>query len=579
MLEKYAGPLLIAFVALAATVATLAPAVNGPGVTCDELYHTAMGKSQVTALRQQGFAFFKPENIAKNYPWQPDGPPVQAPLGYWILGWTHHLFDPAPNNPGVLSIPAARFAPAAAFALLVLMIGAWTARREGPLAGCVAAAAVLFMPRLFGHAHLAALDMLTTLFFVAAVLAVTEAVRGGRFWQFALAGAVWGAAVLVRLHGLLLAPPVVMWLVWRLFFQNKEVKGSLVRGLMQIAVWASAGVATVFVGWPWLWLGPVERFRLYLSSGTARQPINVFYAGQVWADRDVPWHYPWVMFAVTVPVGLLLLGMLGLWAKSRKKWKLNAFGSEGVLLGGVMAFVLLVFSWPGVPVYDGERLFLMAFPFWTIFVGCGAAWFARSSFLESCLAGGLAHRVWGQRFTRRASSPAKHLHTTTALVLAFVALQCVGIFAYFPCHLSYYNLLIGGLAGAERLGFEPTYWGDTVREPLLAEAARRAGGEPVLYLPNLAPFQVPAVEMNSPSLQDAKVRLVGWDSSKSGEAAGCRYVIVYHRRADLPQAEWFFKHGKVVAEHDIQGVWLASLLELKAPFNAASMSARIDGLP
>ena len=222
----------------------------------------------------------------------------------------------------MVSITAARFAPAVAFALLVLMVGAWTARREGPLAGTVAAAAVALMPRLFGHAHLAALDMLTTLFFVAAVLAVAEAARGGRVWHFALAGAVWGAAMLVRLHGLLVAPPVILWLIWRWLSTCRKPTGCnpwtwqervCCRGEGS-AAWLAAGVATFFVGWPWLWLAPLARFRQYLASGTARQALHVFYMGQVWDDRDVPWHYPWVMFAVTVPVGLLVLGVLGIWA-------------------------------------------------------------------------------------------------------------------------------------------------------------------------------------------------------------------------------------------------------------------------
>ena len=42
----------------------------------------------------------------------------------------------------MFSFTAARFAPAMAFVLLVLMVGAWTVRREGRLAGTVAAAAV-----------------------------------------------------------------------------------------------------------------------------------------------------------------------------------------------------------------------------------------------------------------------------------------------------------------------------------------------------------------------------------------------------------------------------------------------------
>ena len=104
-MHKFAGPLLIALAALAATAATLAPDGRGPGVTCDELYHVYQGKQLVTAFRQQGFAFFSPENIDRNFPWQRGGPPVQAPLGHWILGWTHHLFDPGPIIPRRFPFP------------------------------------------------------------------------------------------------------------------------------------------------------------------------------------------------------------------------------------------------------------------------------------------------------------------------------------------------------------------------------------------------------------------------------------------------------------------------------------------
>ena len=38
----------------------------------------------------------------------------------------------------------------------------------------------------------------------------------------------------------------------------------------------------------------------------------VEYFGRIMPDRDVPWHYPWFYFAVTVPVGLQLLGVFGL---------------------------------------------------------------------------------------------------------------------------------------------------------------------------------------------------------------------------------------------------------------------------
>ena len=122
--------------------------------------------------------------------------------------------------------------------------------------------------------------------------------------------------------------------------------------------------------WPWLWRHPIERFGQYLASGSGRQAVHVFYWGQVWADREVPWHYPWVMFFVTVPVGLLVWAG---WAFGRHFAGATSTLPSGRLLAGTMLFVLLVFSCPGVPVYDGVRLFLMVFPLWAIWVGYGEA--------------------------------------------------------------------------------------------------------------------------------------------------------------------------------------------------------------
>ena len=84
------------------------------------------------------------------------------------------------------------------------------------------------------------------------------------------------------------------------------------RGLPAFVGWASVGLATFFAGWPWLWYDTTPRLLRYLGTGVARATIHVTYFGQVYADRDVPWHYPWVYFAVTVPVGLHLFGLIGL---------------------------------------------------------------------------------------------------------------------------------------------------------------------------------------------------------------------------------------------------------------------------
>jgi len=548
-MPQVAGPLLIALAATVATWATLVPEGWGPGVTCDEMYHIEVGKRLVMALRQQGLGFFATGNIERNFPWSPDGPPVHPPLGNWVLGVVHHAFDVSPDDPRTVSILPARFAPALAFGLLVLLVGLWTTRAEGPLAGTAAAAAVVLVPRLFGHAHLAALDMLTALAFVAAVLAVAEAeARGDRLWQYGLAGVIWGLAMLTRLHGLLVLPPVVVWLAWRLRH----------RAALPILAWGGAGVATFFAGWPWLWLAPVAHLKQLLASATGRQAIQVFYFGRVWADRETPWHYPLVMFVVALPIGLLLLGLLGVWA-SRRTWKAN----PGYLLVlGTLVFMLLVFAWPSSPVYDGVRLFLMVFPLWAISVGKGAKW-------------AVEHPAW----------KGIAVGLRVAAVGLFVALQGAGLVLYHPCQLSHYSLLVGGLRGAEKLGFEVTYWGDAVPESFLAEAARRTRGEPVLFAPSLAYFQLEGVWRSSPGLTekariDGRVPLAGWERGWSRPPPGVRYAVLFHRKAQLeapgaiPRPLW---SAGVVAERKRQGVWLARLVELPSAAGQGGLPGAISG--
>jgi len=568
------GPVLISLGAAMAVIVTLGPSGSGPGVTCDEPYHVAQGKRLVAALGEQGLGFFLPENIRKNFPWHEGGPPVQGPLGHWILGTGHRLFDPAPGEPGAISIAGARFAPAICFGLTVLLVGLWTEGIAGPLAGTVAAAAVALLPRMFAHAHLASLDTITSLFFVAALAAVAKAARGtsdARAWQFAAAGAVWGLAVLVRLHGLLLVPPVAAWLVWR--FRK--------RAWLPLLLWFSAGAGVVFVLWPWLWLAPWEHFWQYVASGTDRQPLHLFYLGQVWADRDVPWHYPSVMFLLSMPLGLLILGALGFWAKRPHKaatvgraphgappagrrprhedgattgrgfmgricpceTRVPHPGGELALAAGTLLWVLFVFSWPGVPVYDGVRLFLMVFPLWAIGVGVGARWLVELPPLAA-------------RCRRTA-----RLVGLSVLVVG----QGLGTLAYHPCQLSYYNLLAGGLWGASRMGFEVSYWGDAVREPMLAEAAARSGGRPILFGPSLASYQLAGVNLSSPALVKDRLELVGFERGRPERAQACRVAVVYHRRADPEAAAWVLREGRVVSEYSIQGVWLSRMVALTQP--------------
>lgn len=453
-------PLLLGGLAFLAALVTL----GDPGITIDEPLDVRPGRTYVQTLVKKGADFFTPETVRAVFADNAEHPP----LGRWLLGVASLLgepLEPLLGGPDPFGVHAGRLAPAICFALLVVLVSAVAGRARGPVAGLGAGLGLLFMPRMFAHAHMAALDTFVALFWCAAFFAAERALGAKRPARaMALAGFVWGLALLTKIHGWVLAPLVGLYALARLGPR---------RAALPLLVWTLAGLATYVAGWPWLWYETVSRWRAYLGTGVVRLTLHTLYFGQVYADRDVPWHYPWFYFAVTVPLGLHLLGGVGLW----RAWRDRRDDARPLRVVGAMALFLVLFS-TGLPIYDGERLFLPVFPLWAVLIGRGLAW--------------LWER-WGGRWTRMG-------------LVAFVVAQGHGVVVMHPFGLSYHNALVGGLPGAERLGLELTYWSDPIDGRLLAGLARVAGpGESAAVIPTLHHIQ-PAASM-TPDLLARQVSL------------------------------------------------------------------------
>jgi hypothetical protein len=295
------------------------------------------------------------------------------------------------------------------------------------------------------------------------------------------------------------------------------------RALAAVAAWAATGFALFVAGWPWLWYDSVPRLLGYWGTGVGRVAIRVQYFGRVYADRDVPWHYPWFYFAATVPIGLHALGVLGLIRGLRRRRD----DPSPLLLAGSIGVFLVLFS-TRVPVYDGERLFLLVFPLWSILIGLGfaSAWSA---------SGGRTRRRWA--------------------LGAFVLVQGYGVVALHPFGLSYYNALVGGLPGAERLGLELTYWGDAVDRVLLDRLVREVPqDDPAALVPTLYPGQgalttTRAMFRRGLVLQDEDA------------APRVPWIVVYRRTAYWnPELRARLARNPPAFARSRQGVWLSGIL-------------------
>lgn len=562
------GPLLVAVVAAALSIATRDPAGNlprlpaGPGLTLDEVYNVEMGVYLVETGRSYGLGILSPASLREVFG-SPSYNPDHPPLGRIALGvahawgrWWHG------RDAGAWYVTAdARMAPALAFALTILLVGRIAGGWYGPRAGLFTAIALPLIPRLFGHSHLAALETFVGLAYTATILFVAETwsrpllTPGGQpprvpLRYAVIGGVLLGLAFLTKIQGTLACVPIGLWGLWH--FRHRAIVPGLVLAVTAFAVF--------FVGWPWLWIDPAKHLARYIASSTDRQTLYCWYEGMKIADRDVPWHYPFVLFATTVPLGLHLLGFEGAFGK-----RLDAAGiessqtapslGEGVrrdprlqLVAAAILFPLVLFALPGIAVYDGERLFLICYPLWGIFIGRGAD--------------GLWRWIAARGSASPSAAPRKPIGACLLIGGVFV-LQSAGFWTTWPFLLSHYNLAVGGLRGANRLGFERNYWREGFNRSFFTAVVEHVPANAVLHVaPVLHPLELPDLDAQFPILKRHGIRLAPYDDRIRDEV---RYVIVHRRMADpwatLDEEKAAANGFRLLTEIRREGVQLAALYE------------------
>lgn len=353
-------------------------------------------------------------------------------------------------------LTAARCGPILLFALAAGAMYYRLRRDTSRVAACGAVAALLLMPRVFAHAHFASFDgPLTSCWILAWAafrvgqtpssvgknVAQTPSSVGKNTPPFVLpAAGLWTAILFGIALGMTMSCKATGWLAIVPFaavaiaYRDRAALRTLAIGL------PLAGL-TFFALNPPLWSEPIHGLLTFLRLNFDRgaQPglnISTQFFGRMYnLDFPIPWYNAWVWTAITVPVGVLAVAMLGVWTAARG-WRGDA---RAMLVLANWLILLVVRAIPGVPPHDAERLILPSFAFLAVLSGMGCDALVRRAgrwawpLLAAAGVGGLSSLVW-----------------------------------YAPQWLSYYNLLIGGLPGATALGMEPTYYWDGLDANTLA---------------------------------------------------------------------------------------------------------------
>jgi len=339
----------------------------------------------------------------------------------------------------------ASFFLSAFFLLLKTRLG-WSAALSGT--------AFLFLhPRWFAHSHLAAYDIqIAIAWWMAAMgfyIAAQKDREGGltRWGYWILAAVLFGAALSVKLHAFFIPFPL---LAWAIFHRRWEVWRW---GILVLV----SGPVIYLLTQPYLWWDTWSRVVARFSDYQDKWPIACQYFGETYV-ANIPWHYPWVMLGVTLPPGLLIFFLVYLISRCSSKGSLkgpldNGGGSDGwesfVVLNAVTTPLLFSFKSP----YDGIRLFLVALPFLAMLAAAGVDRLERMCPVKKSG----KQRGW----------------IVAVLAAILVATQAVTCYRLHPYQLGYYSFAVGGVRGAQSLGFETTYWCDGITPGFLEELAGR----------------------------------------------------------------------------------------------------------
>ncbi len=500
--------------------------LHGPGLTIDESFNIQQGVYLVDAFAQYGPLVFSPSGARKVFGAR-DYLPDHPPLGRVILGVAHYLTSwcISGSESAAYNVPAARLGSCFAFAMTVLLLTEFCIRRFGWATAVCVPILMISTPSLLGHARLAALESATNLAWVAAMLPLlawwTDA-RPPSTWGACVSGVFWGLLLLTKVQGILLPPIVFLWAVWRFRWQC----------VRPLACWSVCGAVLFVSAWPWLWLDPIHNIQQYLGRAAVRPTLYCWYFDERFADKLVPWHYPFLLTLFTLPVGVILCLI------ARIKRKLPDAIDQLLLLS--IVFPLLVFALPGTPVYDGNRLFLIVMPMIIIFASRAFAQFQAMTTSE----------------VSPAPSTQRSITRWKIAVLVFLAVQPFGSSLVSPYAISQYGPLAGGNNGASWLGMESSYWSDGLNGSFWKQVPENST---VCVAPVSHQFQLQDMMSLVPIVKQRNIKLVPYQYDPDKQKG---LLLLIHRLADLrPELRTVPEGATIVAEVHLDAVVLARLID------------------
>ena len=400
------------------------------GITWDEPTYIQAGKKYVEWIIRPSF-----DTIDEYWVENHEHPPLTKVLG----GLTNYIFNEKLNLfPSAISyrISIVLFVFFLNFCLFLFIY-----EIHGYKLALIVTLIFSFLPRVFFHSHIGALDYPVTAMWFLVIYTYWKGQKDQRWIM--ISSVTLGLALLTKLNAFFLYAPILLH--WSLT-HRKEISGIIFKGdkagqieyhkiLLKLIPMIIVPPIIFLLFWPWLWKDTINRLMEYGFFHINHLRVPVYYLGNTY--YKAPWEYPFLLTLITIPLFFLILFFIGI-AKS----DFRSHGKTKFIILFNTLFPLFIISISRTK-YDGIRLFLPAFPFIAIISGFGLNYIF--SFFKK------------RRFNKI---------SILAYTLLFLLTIYFSIIKYHPYQSSYFNILVGGIDGAREIGFEPEYWGSSYKDVL-----------------------------------------------------------------------------------------------------------------
>jgi 4-amino-4-deoxy-L-arabinose transferase-like glycosyltransferase len=378
-------------------------------------------------------------------------------------------------------------------------------------AGLLGVALLLACPHVFFHSHLACFDGPITAMTVVVTYAFWRSLTS---WRWVVgAGVAWGIAVATKHNAVFLLPTLLAAYLLAQLSECRLTKGGrLTLPGLPLAFFAMLLIGPVifYVFYPYGWPDPVGRIGAYYSYHLHHEHYPVDYFGTLYTEPPFPWHFPFVMTGLTVPLTVAVCGVCGwlLWLRQgvravwRAWWRRSPSGQPAVDAWLIVVSTLVppaIIAMPGVPIFGGTKHWMSMMPFFCLL--------AAGVVLEA--AAGL-----------RARWPGAGRWLAGVVVGSVILLPVVETARTHPYGHTYFNELAGGHQGGAALGMPRTFWGGDGR-PLLSVINERAAPGASLFTHRMNWDDFRAYQENG--LLRADIRF-------TAELRRADWALTYHQR-------------------------------------------------